>query len=93
MEILSKHFSELHRVFVPRGKALVLNLSNLMYQRIYLSDGVNEEVVQKKIDQILARIPHHPTQQQINKALKICVKLFLCILHTIKMIDCFLSKM
>ena len=68
IETLSKHFSELYRVLVPGGKALVLNLSNPMYQRIYLSDGADEEVVQKKIDQILACIPDHPTQQQINKA-------------------------
>ena len=68
IETLSKHFSELHRVLVPGGKALVLNLSNPVYQRMYLTEGAKEEVVQKKIDQILACVPRHPTQQQINKA-------------------------
>ena len=68
IETLSKHFSELCRVLVPGGKALVLNLSNPMYQRLYLTNGANEEIVQRKIDQILACIPDDPTQQQINKA-------------------------
>ena len=67
-ETLSKHFSELHRVLVPGGKALVLNLSNPIYQRINLIDGADEVAVQKKIDQILACMPNHSTQQQINKA-------------------------
>ena len=66
-EALSKHFSELNRVLVPGGKALVLNLSNSSFQ-IVLTDGANKEVVQKKIDQILACIPDHPTQPQISKA-------------------------
>ena len=68
IETLSKHFSELHRVLVPGGKALVLNHSSPVYQRMYLTEGAKEEVVQKKIDQILACIPDHPTQQQINEA-------------------------
>ena len=67
-ETLTKHFSELHRVLVPGGKALVLNLSNPMYQRLFLIDGADEVAVQKKIDQVLACMPNHPTQQQINKA-------------------------
>ena len=75
IETLSKHFSESHRVLVPGGKALVLNMSNPMYQRMYLIDGADEEVVQKKIDQILACIPDHPTQQQINKAFEDLVEI------------------
>ena len=68
IETLSKHFKELNRVLVPGGKALVLNLSSPAFQRMYLIDGADEEVVQMKIDQILACIPDHPTQQQINTA-------------------------
>ena len=68
IETLTKHFSELHRVLVPGGKALVLNHSSLLFHRLYLTKGTNEEVVQKKIDQILTHIPDHPTQQQVSKA-------------------------
>ena len=69
IQMLSKHFKELHRVLVPGGKALVLNLSNPAFQNI-LTDGANEATVQDKIDQILAGIPDHPSQQQISNALK-----------------------
>ena len=93
IETLSKHFSELHRILVPGGKALVLNHSSPVFQRMYLTEGAKEEIVQKKIDQILAYIPHHPMQQQINKALKICMKLFVCVLHIVKMVHCFMLKM
>ena len=68
IETLSKHFSELHRVLVPGGKALVLNLSNPIYQRVFLTERADGVAVQKKIDQAMACIPNHPTQQQINKA-------------------------
>ena len=68
IETLPKHFSELHRVLVPGGKALVLNKTDAMYQRVYLTSGANDEMVQKKIDQILARTPKNPTRQQINEA-------------------------
>ena len=67
IEILPKHFKELHRVLIPGGKALVLNLTNQAFQ-VNLTDGANEVVVQKEIDQALASIPNRPTQQQISKA-------------------------
>ena len=76
VETISKHFSELYRVLVPGGKALVLNLSNPIYQRMYLSCGTNEEVVQKKINQALAHIPMHPTQKQINESFEDLRKIF-----------------
>ena len=66
IEVLSKHFRELHRVLVPGGKALVLNLSKAAFQTS-LADGTDEAVVQKKIDQMLASIPDHPSQQQLCK--------------------------
>ena len=67
VKMLTNHFKELHRVLVPGGKALVLSLSNPSFQN-NLIDGANEVAVQKKIDQILACIPDHPTQQQMSKA-------------------------
>ena len=68
VEKLSIHFSELHRVLVPGGQALVVNHSSPSFYRMYLMSGANEEVVQKKIDQILPHIPDHPTRQQVSKA-------------------------
>ena len=68
IETLLKIFSELHRVLVPGGKALVLNLTDAVYQRLYLTCGANDEMVQKEIDQILARTPKNPTRQQITEA-------------------------
>ena len=67
IDTLSKHFKEIHRVLVPGGKALVLNLSKPAFQSL-ITDGANEAVVQEKIDQILSGIPDHPTLQQISKA-------------------------
>ena len=67
VETLSKHFSELYRVLVPGGKALVLNHSSSTFHRMYLTSGANEEVVQKKIDQILPLVSDHPTRLQLNK--------------------------
>ena len=69
IEMIPKHFKQLHRVLVPGGKALVLNLSKAAF-RNHLIDGANKATVQKKIDQILTCLPDHPTQQQISKALK-----------------------
>ena len=70
VEILPKHFKELYRVLVPGGKALVLNLSNSAFQMMYLTNEANRVVVQEKIDQTLASIPNHPTQEQISKTFK-----------------------
>ena len=69
IQVLLKHFKELHRVLVPGGKALVLNLSNSAFQTI-LTDGANKATIQDKIDQILNCIPDQPSLQQINNALK-----------------------
>ena len=68
MEVMLKHFEELHRVLVLGGKALVLNLSSPAFRRLYLKDGANALVVQEKIDQILGCMPDCPSQHQINKA-------------------------
>ena len=51
-------------MLAPGGKALVLNLSNPIYQTMYLTNGANEVIVQKKIDEILASIPNHPSQDR-----------------------------
>ena len=69
IEIIPKHFKELHRVLLPGGKALVLNVPKAAFQT-NLIDGANEATVQKKIDQILTCLPDHPTQQQISMAFK-----------------------
>ena len=70
IEVLPKHFKELHRVLMPGGKALVLNLSNPAFQTLYLTNEANDRkaVIQEKIDQTLAGIPNHPAQEQISKA-------------------------
>ena len=68
MEVISKHFKELHRVLVPGGKALVLNLSRPGFQRLYVKDGADTLVVQEKIDQILEDMPDCPSQHQIRLA-------------------------
>ena len=68
IEILSKHFKELHRVLIPGGKALVVNLSKPAFQMMY---SINEAAVRQKIDQILAGLPNYPTQEQISKAFEV----------------------
>ena len=70
IEVLPKHFKELHRVLMPGGKALVLNLSNPAFQTLYLTNEANDRkaIIQEKIDQTLAGIPNHPAQEQISKA-------------------------
>lgn len=67
IEMIPKHFNELFRVLVPGGKALVINVSKPAF-RPNLIEEANEAIVQEKIDQILARIPDHPSSQQISSA-------------------------
>jgi len=64
-ETLSKHYQELFRVLVPGGKAILLNVSNSIYQRLYVKDGVDSAAMLKKIKQFLTTFPKHPTQQQV----------------------------
>ena len=78
-ETLLKHFKEMHWVLAPGGKALVLNLSNPIYQTMYLTNGANEVIVQKKIDEILASIPNHPSQEQISSALEELNEAVVCV--------------
>ena len=68
IEVISEHFKELHRVLVPGGKALVLNLSDPTYHRLFLTDGATELNVHKKIDQVLGSIPNYSSLQQASKA-------------------------
>lgn len=67
IDMISTHFNELFRVLVPGGKALVINVSKPAF-RPRLTEMASEAVVQEKIDQILAHIPHHPSSQQISSA-------------------------
>ena len=67
IDMISKHFNEMFRVLVPGGKALVINVSKPAFQP-HVTEMANEAVVQEKIDQILAHIPHHPSSQQISSA-------------------------
>jgi len=69
-EMLSKHYQELYRVLVPGGKAFVVNLSNSIYQRLYVSDGADSAAVQKNFSKVLATLPKHPTHQQIFEMFK-----------------------
>ena len=39
IKVISEHFKELHRVLVPGGKALMLNLSDSKYQRMFLANA------------------------------------------------------
>ena len=69
-EALVKHHQELYRVLAPGGKAVVVNLTNSAYQRMYVSDGADICAIQKSIDEVLTSLPKRPSLQQINQHFK-----------------------
>jgi len=69
-EILKRHFTELYRVLVPGGKAMVLNLTKPAFDTLLVTCGTDKENTEMKINKILTNLPKHPTYQQINKALE-----------------------
>ena len=71
-------------MLAPGGKALVLNLSNPIYQTMYLTNGANEVIVQKKIDEILASINSQPPltgtdKQCLRRTKRSCCVCMFCI--------------
>ena len=70
VETLTKLFTELYRVLVPGGKAVIVNLSDNTFNKLYLLPKANEKVIDSKIERCLKQIPTHPTTAQINKALE-----------------------
>jgi len=69
-EVLKRHFTELYRVLVPGGKAMVLNLAKPAFDTFLVTCGTDRANTEIKINKILTNLPKYPTYQQINKALE-----------------------
>ncbi|XP_065905049.1 uncharacterized protein [Dysidea avara] len=68
-EAFTTHFTELHRVLVPGGKAVVLNLARSAFDVMFLKEHTDQVMVEKNIKTALETLPRNPTNQQINEAL------------------------
>ena len=69
-EVLKRHFTELFRVLVPGGKAMVVNLTKPAFDTLLVTCGADKASAEMKINKILTSLPKHPTHLQINKALE-----------------------
>ena len=72
IEKLTRYFEELHRVLVPGGKALVHNLSNPIFEKLYLYDGDDEASVKESIDEVLQVQRGFSSLAEINNAFQKC---------------------
>ena len=66
----AKHFQELYRVLVPGGKAILLIPTDWSHSGLYTKFEADPMKVEHKIIETLAKIPKHPTTDQITKAFK-----------------------
>ena len=69
-EACISHFKELHRVLTPGGKAVVINLTTPAFDKIYLSSGADQGMIEAKIEKKLMELPSYPSLGEINDALK-----------------------
>ena len=69
-ETFAKHFIELYRVLVPGGKAILLIPTDWCSSKLYTKIGVDASSVEKKITQVLSRLPKYPTTAQVAEVLK-----------------------
>ena len=69
-EAYIRHYEELHRVLVPGGKAVVINFTTYVYDRIYLNSGADQGMVESKIEKKLMELPSFPSKDEIINAFK-----------------------
>jgi len=67
-DIVSKHFKELYRVLAPGRKAIVVNLTEHSFPKLYLRVGADEVSVRSQIVGCLEQLPNNPTLEQVNRA-------------------------
>ena len=68
LEALISHFTEMYRVLVPGGKAMMVCYARHAFEGIFLRDGADQVMVEKNIAKKLLILPNYPTQDQINDA-------------------------
>ncbi|XP_065886070.1 uncharacterized protein [Dysidea avara] len=61
------HYKELHRILVPGGKAMVMNFVKPAFDIMYLYQGENQGDTELKLQNVLAKLPNYPSNEQIMK--------------------------
>ena len=70
LEACISHFKELYRVLIPGGKSVVINFTKAGFENIFLRSGVDQVMVEKKLDKKLMELTKYPSQVEINDALQ-----------------------
>ena len=66
LEACINHFKEMYRVLVPGGKAMMVCISKAAFEKIFLKNGADQVVVEKKIASKLLNLKTCPSQDEIN---------------------------
>ena len=66
LEACINHFKEMHRVLRPGGKAMVVCISKPAFERMFLKNGADQVMVEKKIESKLSSFKSYPSQDEIN---------------------------
>ena len=68
MDACISHFKELSRVLSGNGKAVVINFSKPVFDRMLLTPGIDQTTVEAKIKNTIASLPDHPKYPVIKSA-------------------------
>ena len=49
---------------------MIVHLTKQSFEKLYLFDGVGDDLVRNKIGQCSKQLPDHPTLSQVNKVLE-----------------------
>ena len=69
-EACISHFKEINRVLIPGGKAAVINFRTSVFDKIFLSIGADQGMIEAKIEKKLLELPSYPSLDEINNAFK-----------------------
>ena len=69
-EAYVRHFQELHRVLIPGGKAIVVNLTKSAFDKMFLTSGADQTAVIHKIENKLLNLSDVSTEKEMNDAFK-----------------------
>jgi len=68
IDVLKCHFTEIYRVLVPGGKAIVINQTKSSYETTLVTCEADKANTQVTINKILSHLPKYPTHMQVSQA-------------------------
>jgi len=68
IDVLKCHFTEIYRVLVPGGKAMVINLTKSSFETTLVTCEADIASTEVKINKILSHLPKYPTHMQVSQA-------------------------